>query len=240
MRIDIITLFPSFFEVPLATSILGRAQKNAKAEYFLHNLRDFATDSYGTVDDTPYGGGPGMVLKVDVVKRALDHVIEQDPSSGISQTTASDKPKQKPYTILLTPQGKTLKQSVSQELSQKPWLIFICGHYEGFDERIRDYVDMQLSVGDYVLSGGEPAALVAIDSIVRLIPGVTGHSESTLEESFSLQDESGNLLLEYPHYTRPEEFEGKRVPDILLSGHHAQIHAWRLDQAKKRTQNNHD
>ncbi len=224
VRIDIITLFPDFFAVPLATSILGRAAKNSLVTYQCHNLRDSAPDAHGTVDDTPYGGGPGMVLKVDVMKRALDIVISQGPAG------------QKPFIILLTPQGELLTQSTSRTLTDKPWLIFICGHYEGFDERIRDYADLQLSIGPYVLSGGEPAALVTIDSIVRLIPGVTGHADSTVEESFSLTDEQGNLLLEYPHYTRPEEFEGKRVPDVLTSGNHAEIAQWRLQEAKKRTE----
>jgi tRNA (guanine37-N1)-methyltransferase len=226
MRIDLITLFPDYFEVPLATSIIGRAVKNSLVTFSLYNLRHSATDNHGTVDATPYGGGPGMVLKVDVMKRALDAVKAAGPKDT------------EPFVILLTPQGKTLAQAISQELTQKPWLIFICGHYEGFDERIRDYVDLQLSIGPFVLSGGEPAALVAIDSIVRLLPGATGHSDSPLEESFSLTDDEGNPLIEYPHYTRPEEFEGKRVPDILLSGNHAEIAKWRLDQAKKRTSSN--
>ncbi len=224
MRIDIITLFPEYFEVPLATSIIGRAQKNGLVEFVIHNLRDSAFDTHGTVDDTPYGGGPGMVLKVDVMKRSLDSVIAQGPDN------------QKPFIILLTPQGNTLVQTISQDLCAKPWLIFICGHYEGFDERIRSYVNLELSIGAYVLSGGEPAALVAIDSVVRLLPGATGDETSTHEESFSLNDETGNPLLEYPHYTRPEEFDGKRVPDVLLSGHHAEINKWRLEEAKKRTQ----
>lgn len=224
MRIDIITLFPDFFEQPLGLSILGRAEKSGIVHYHVHQLRDSALDKHGTVDDTPYGGGPGMVLKVDVLKRALDEVISQGPTD------------QKPHTILLTPPGEQLTQSLSQSLAQKPWLIFICGHYEGFDERIRHYIDQELCIGPYVLSGGEPAALVAIDSIVRLVPGATGHAESVVEESFSLTDESGNLLLEYPQYTRPEEFDGHRVPDILLSGNHAKIAEWRHEQAKQRTQ----
>lgn len=223
MRIDIITLFPNFFDVPLATSILGRAVNKNIVEFHTHNLRDSATNSHGTVDDTPYGGGPGMVLKVDVMKRAINAVVTQ------AKTDA------KPHIVLLTPQGTPLTQIVSHEMADYPWLIFICGHYEGFDERIRSYVDTELSIGPYVLSGGEPAALVAIDSIVRLLPGATGTAESTHEESFSLRDESGNLLLEYPHYTRPEEFDGQKVPDVLMSGHHADIAAWRLSEAKRKT-----
>ncbi len=224
MHIDIITLFPDYFEVPLNTSIIGRAVKSGLVTFGFHNLRDSATDNHGTVDDTPYGGGPGMVLKVDILKDALDKVI----AAGLAE--------QMPYVILLTPAQKSLTQAVSHELAAKPWIIFICGHYEGFDARILDYVDCELSVGPYVLSGGEPAALVAVDSIVRLLPGATGDATSPHEESFSLTDESGNQLLEYPQYTRPEEFNGNRVPDVLLSGHHAEIAKWRLEQAKKRTQ----
>lgn len=222
MRIDILTLFPDYFDQTLRSSILGRAQTSGTIEFFIHNLRDWAFDNHGTVDDTPYGGGPGMVLKVDVMKQAIDDI--------------SDKTKQKPYIILLTPQGKRLDQPICRELARNQRILLICGHYEGFDERIRDYVDAQISIGDYVLTGGEPAALVVIDSVVRLLPGVTGHADSTTEESHSLSDETGKPLLEYPHYTRPEEFDGKRVPDVLLSGHHAEIKKWRLDQAKKRTE----
>ncbi len=147
-RIDIITLFPEYFEVPLNTSIIGRAQKNSLVTIHTHQLRDAATDNHGTVDDTPYGGGPGMVLKVDVLKGALDALIAKSNST------------EKPFIVLLTPQGQPHTQSIAQQLSNLDWLIFICGHYEGFDERIRAYVDLELSVGPYVLSGGEPAALV--------------------------------------------------------------------------------
>lgn len=221
MRIDILTLFPEYFDQTLRTSILGRAQTSSTVEFFVHNLRDWALDTHGTVDDTPYGGGPGMVLKVDVMKRALDDI-----------TTKSER---KPYTVLLTPQGKRLEQSVCRALAVHERILLICGHYEGYDERIRDYVDAQISIGDYVLTGGEPAALVVIDAVVRLLPGVTGHQNSTLEESHSLTDESGQILLEYPQYTRPEEFEGKKVPNVLLSGNHQTIKNWRLNEAKKRT-----
>lgn len=222
MRIDILTLFPDYFDQTLRSSILGRAQTSGAVEFFIHNLRDWAIDSHSTVDDTPYGGGPGMVLKVDVMKRAIDEI-----------TTRTE---QKPYVILLTPQGKQLTQQLCHTLATHERILLICGHYEGFDERIRDYVDAQISIGPYVLTGGEPAALAVIDSVTRLLPGTTGHADSTAEESHSLTDETGKTLLEYPHYTRPEEFDGKKVPNILLSGHHAEIAKWRLDQAKKRTQ----
>ncbi len=223
MRVDIITLFPEYFAVPLATSILGRATASNRVIFGCHDLRASADDAHGTVDDTPYGGGPGMVLKVNVVKAALDRVIAQGEGEA------------KPFVVLLTPQGRQLNQAVSLELSQQSWLIVICGHYEGFDERIRRYVDGEISIGPYVLSGGEPAALVLADSVVRLLPGVTGHPASTLEESYTLADDRGRLLLEYPQYTRPEEFDGQSVPAVLLSGHHGEIARWRLEQAKKRT-----
>lgn len=221
MRIDILTLFPDYFAQTLTSSILGRAQTSGAVQFVIHNLRDWANDPHGTVDDTPYGGGAGMVLKVDVMKRAIDDI--------------TSKTEEKPYIVLLTPQGQPLSQPTCHVLSGHSRILIICGHYEGFDERIRDYVDAQISIGPYVLTGGEPAALVVIDSVVRLLPGVTGNDRSTKEESHSLTDELGNPLLEYPHYTRPEEFDGKKVPEILLSGHHAHISAWRLEEAKKRT-----
>ena len=224
MRLDIITLFPDYFSIPLQTSMLGRAVKNDVAQYHIHDLRTSASDHYGTVDDTPYGGGPGMVLKVDVVKRAINAILKQGGSEH------------KPYIILLTPQGAPLTQEISRTLTEHSWLVLICGHYEGFDERIRSYVHGEISIGPYVLSGGEAAALVVIDSIVRLLPGVTGHPDSPAEESFSLIDENGKPLLEYPQYTRPEEFDGQRVPDILLSGDHAKIQKWRMERAKQRTE----
>jgi len=221
MRIDIITLFPDYFTAALKSSIIGRAQTKGVTDYEVHQLRDFALDR-GTVDDTPYGGGPGMVLKVDVMDRAI---------KNISRLT-----EQKPYVILLTPQGQQLNQAICRELCRQQRLVIICGHYEGFDERIRAYADLEISIGPYVLTGGEPAALVLVDSVVRLLPGVTGDPQSSEEESHSLIDETGQSLLEYPQYTRPEEFDGRRVPDILLSGHHGAIKKWRLEQAKARTQ----
>lgn len=221
MRIDIVTLFPDYFGVPLQTSIIGRAQKNNLVSFHFHNLRDWATDTHGTVDDTPYGGGPGMVIKVDIVKRALDAIARLESGT--------------PHVILLTPRGDRLSQTLSQGLTDQPWIVLVCGHYEGFDERINYYIDQEISVGDYVLSGGEPAALVVIDSVVRLLPGVTGDPASPHEESHSMTDETGRPLLEYPHYTRPEVFEGHRVPEILLSGNHQAIARWRLDQAKEKT-----
>lgn len=217
MRIDIITLFPDMFTGPLTESIIKRAITNGKVEIKLHQLRDYSTDKHGTVDDSPYGGGAGMVLKVDVVDRAIQAVVQQNHII-------------KPQIILVTPQGRLLKQEVARELSQKEWLVFICGHYEGFDERIRSLVDAEISIGDFVLTGGELAAMVIADAVIRLLPGALGKDESNQDESHE------NGLLEYPHYTRPEKYNGQRVPVELLSGNHALIAKWRAEQSVKRTQ----
>lgn len=210
MKIDIITLFPKLFESVFSESLIARAQKKKIAAINIHNLRDWAADKYKTVDDKPFGGGPGMVLKVDVLDRALLSL-----SAG--------------HKILLTPQGKVFNQPLAQKLSKQDHLILICGHYEGFDERIRDLVDEEISIGDYVLTGGEIPAMVIIDSVVRLLPGVVGKTASLQEESFSQN------LLEYPQYTRPENYQGKKVPPVLLSGNHAEIKKWREEQSKLRT-----
>lgn len=212
MKITILTLFPDSFEGFLNSSIIGRARKSGVVEIEVVNLRQFAADARGTVDDTPYGGGVGMVLKVDVVKRSIDSL--RGPNSTVA---------------LLTPQGQVFKQGLAKELSGEEHLVLVCGHYEGFDERIRSFVDRELSIGDYVLTGGELASAVVTDAIVRLLPGVLGKDESSEEESFS------KGLLEYPQYTKPAEFEGVKVPDILLSGNHAEIAKWREEQSKERT-----
>lgn len=217
MRIDIITLFPEMFTGPLTESIIKRAVSAGAVDIQLHQLRDYATDKHATVDDSPYGGGAGMVLKADVMDRALQSVIEQRSVDL------------KPHILLMTPQGRLFKQSVARELSTKPWLIIVCGHYEGYDERIRSLVNEELSIGDYVLTGGELPAMVVTDAIVRLLPGAIGKEASHLDESH----EQG--LLEYPHYTRPEEYQGQRVPEELLSGNHALIAKWRAEQAYQRT-----
>lgn len=211
MQIDILTLFPKMFEGPFSESIIKRAQEKGLVKINVTNIRNFATDRHKTVDDTPYGGGAGMVLKVDVMAKALDSI-----SDG--------------YRILLTPQGKLLNQEMVTQLSKRPHLVLIAGHYEGFDERIREYlVDQEVSIGDYVLTGGELAAVVVVDAVLRHVPGVLGKEESAKKESFS------NNLLEYPQYTRPEEFQGWKVPDLLLSGDHEKIEKWRQEQALKRT-----
>lgn len=218
MKITILTLFPEMFEGFLTESILGRAQKTGIVKIETINLRDFGEGKRKTVDDTPYGGGAGMVLRVEVV------------ADAIRKLKAKNK---KLKTILLTPQGEKFDQKKARKLSKllvaKNDLLFVCGHYEGFDERIRDYADGEISIGDYVLTGGELAAAVITDAVVRLIPGVLGDNESTKNESFE------NGLLEYPQYTRPEEFEGKKVPEVLRSGNHAEIEKWRAKEAKERT-----
>lgn len=212
-KVDIITLFPSMFEGPFATSMLKKAQDKKLVEINFIDLRQFGLGKHKQVDDTPYGGGDGMVLKPEPVYAAVESVVSKDSK-----------------VILLTPQGKTYDQTMALKLSKSEHLILICGHYEGFDERIRKLADYQISIGDYVLTGGEIPAMVLTDSIVRLIPGVLGGENSAHEESFS-----DGKTLEYPHYTRPENFQGMKVPDVLLSGNHGEIKKWRIEQSKKRT-----
>lgn len=214
MKFDIITLFPELIDTYASCSIIGRARKNDIISVNTVNPREFTHDKHKTVDDTPYGGGAGMVLMCDPVFSAIESVNKLENSC----------------TILLTPQGKTFNQDIAEELSQKDQLIMICGHYEGFDERIRQGMNLvEISIGDFVLTGGELAALCIIDSVTRLIPGSLGKDESAHYDSFS----SG--LLEYPQYTRPPEYKGMRVPDVLMSGNHQEIAKWRRQQAILRT-----
>ena len=216
LRIDVLTIFPEMFESPLGFSILKRAGQRNLVRIVLTNIRDFATDSYNRIDDKPYGGGPGMVMMPGPVFDCFEHV----------KKLADEKPK----VILLTPQGKKLNQAMVRSLSTEKRLILIAGRYEGFDERIRLGLDAeQISIGDYVLSGGELPAMVLIDAVVRLLKGALGDEDSAENDSFS------NGLLEYPQYTRPENFRGMKVPDILLSGDHAKIEKWRKQQAMERT-----
>ena len=215
LRIDVVTLFPEAFRSALESSILGRALREDRAEVILTNLRDFAADARGTVDDKPFGGGPGMVLMCEPVFKAVEHVQGLDPRRAL--------------VILLTPQGEPLRQPRIRDLAGRERLLLVCGHYEGFDERIRRLADLELSVGDYVLTGGELPALVVIDAVVRLLPGVLGAEDGTREESFS------GGLLEYPQYTRPREFRGMAAPEVLLSGNQAEIARWRAEQALERT-----
>jgi len=211
MRIDILSLFPEMFDGVLSSSILRRALDDGKVEIKVHNFRDYSLDKNKKVDDTPYGGGHGMVLKVQ-------------PIYDCVMALRTEKSK----VIMLTPDGRVYKQSMAYDLSKQEHLIFICGHYEGFDERIRSFVDLELSIGDYVLTGGELPAMVLVDSIVRLIPGVI-EEESHLNESFN------NDLLDYPTYTKPYDFMGMKVPDVLLSGNHKKIDEFRQESMYNRT-----
>ncbi len=214
MKIDVITLFPGMFTGPLDESIIKRARAEGRLELVIHNLRDYTHDRHKTVDDKPFGGGPGMLLKPEPIFEAVENL-------------ARDETK----VILLGPGGRPFSQAIARELSEEKHLLFLCGSYEGFDERVREQlVDDELSIGDYVLTNGNLPAMVIIDAVARLLPGVLGDDESSHEESFS------NGLLEYPHYTRPAEYRGMKVPEILLSGHHAQIAAWREEQSRRRTQ----
>jgi len=217
IRIDILTLFPEMFGPVLGTSIPKRAAEKGLVSYHLTNVRDFATDAHKSVDDKPFGGGPGMVMLCQTLFDAVETVEKQDPRPATR--------------ILLSPQGRLMDQQLVEELARKERLLLIAGHYEGFDERIIDGLKpLELSIGDYVLSGGELAAMVVVDAVVRLLPGALGAEHGAADESFA------DGLLEYPQYTRPREFRGMKVPDVLLSGNHAAIAKWRLEQRKARTQ----
>ena len=224
MKIDIVTLFPDMFAGPFDESIIKRARDKKLVEIKIHDLRKWTHDRHKTVDGKPYGGGPGMILKPQPVFDAVEELKMETCSRRRDGKLKNRK------IILLTPQGKPFKQEKAQKLSKLDHLILIAGHYEGFDERIRDLVDEEISIGDYVLTGGELPAMVVVDSVVRLIPGVVGSKESLKEESHSSPG-----YIEYPQYTRPEDFKGKKVPEVLLSGNHAEIDKWRKEQAVKRT-----
>jgi len=222
MRIDVLTLFPEMFESPLNHGILKRSREQGIVTVATTNIRDFATDRYRKVDDKPYGGGPGMVMMPGPVFACFEHV----------QALASPPGR----AILLTPQGRPFNQAKARELSQEPRLILIAGRYEGFDERIRIGLGAeQISIGDYVLNGGELAAMVIIDAVTRLLPGALGDEDSAKDDSFSVGEDDVSPLLEYPQYTRPEDFRGMKVPEILLSGDHGKIAQWRRNQALERT-----
>src|SRR6266567_5347253 len=213
MKIDVLTLFPEMFTGPLDVSIVQRARTTGVLDLRIRNLRDYTHDRHKTVDDKPFGGGPGMVLKPEPLFEAVENL-------------ANDRTQ----VILLTPVGRTFNQAIARELAEREHLLFICGSYEGVDERVREaLVDDEISIGDYVLTNGGLPAMLVIDAVTRLLPGALGDDESASDESFS------QGLLEYPHYTRPAEFRGMKVPDILLSGHHAEIEKWRREQARMRT-----
>jgi tRNA (guanine37-N1)-methyltransferase len=211
MRFHVLTLFPEAFSSVLSSTMLQKGQDRGALEFDLVNIRDFATDRHRVADDYPYGGGQGMVMKPEPVVAALESLADE------------------PRRVLLSPQGRTLNQEIARELATYSSIALVCGRYEGIDERVRAFIDEELSVGDFVLSGGEIAALVVIDAVSRLVPGVLGCSESVADESFV--DE----LLEYPHYTRPVDFRGLKVPDVLLSGDHGAVARWRRQESLRRT-----
>jgi len=221
MKIDILTLFPEICRAPLSESMMKRAQENKIVDLRIRNLRDWATDKHHIVDDAPFGGGQGMVMKPEPIFAA----VEELQKSAIKN--------QKSKIILMSPGGRCLDQKLATELSKESHLIVICGHYEGVDHRVIDHlVDLEVSIGDYVLTNGAIAAVVLVDAVVRLLPGVLGHEQSALDDSFSAG------LLEAPQYTRPAEFRGWKIPEALLSGNHAEIAKWRKEQALKRTKQN--
>lgn len=224
MRIDVLTLFPQMFEPVLSASIPGRARAAGLVDWFVHDIRDHANNKHNKVDDRPFGGGPGMVMMCQPLWDAVANAESQAPQVG--PTTR----------ILLTPQGRPLTQTLVEDLASRPRLLMIAGHYEGVDERVIDALDpLEISIGDYVLSGGELPAMVLIDAIVRLLPGALGHLDSAAQDSFSHQHEEHGRLLDCPHYTRPREWQGREVPEILLSGDHARVDRWRLERMIERT-----
>ena len=213
MRIDILTLFPEMFDCVLSASMLGRAQANGLIDIRVHNIRDFTDNKHRKADDYPFGGGAGLVMMAQPIYDCMSAVLDGGSA----------------HRILMTPRGQTLNQKIAKELSQNDRIVLLCGHYEGVDERVMEIIDDEISIGDYVLTGGELPAMVLVDCVSRLIPGVLGSEESAADESFS-ED-----LLEYPQYTRPASFRGMDVPEILLNGHHAKIQAWRQEQARLKT-----
>lgn len=216
MRFDVVTIFPRMVTAGVAEGVIGRAVERGLLAVGVHDLRDHTTDRHRTVDDMPYGGGPGMVMKVEPFVRAVEHVAQaHGPADAV---------------IMLSPQGTPFRQGVAERLAGLSHIVMLCGRYEGVDERVSEMlVTEEISVGDYVLSGGEVAALAVVDAVGRLVPGVVGDAQSVAEDSFS------RGLLDYPHYTRPAEFAGRRVPDVLLSGHHEDVRVWRRRAAVART-----
>ena len=230
MRIDIITLFPEICRVPLSESIMKRAQENGTLELHIHNLRNWTTDRHHVVDDAPFGGGQGMVMKPEPIFAAVED-LKRKTFNAQHAIPSGQLPSSK--VIVMSPAGRRLNQELAKQLSEQSHLIIICGHYEGVDHRVIEHlVAAEISIGDYVITNGAIAAVVLVDAVVRLLPGALGHELSAADDSF------GNGLLEAPHYTRPAEFRGWKVPDILLSGNHAEIAKWRQEQAIKRTREN--
>lgn len=218
MRVDVVTLFPELFSAFTETSFVGRATKEKALDFRFRSPREFGLGNHKSVDDTPYGGGSGMVFRADVVVRCLES-LDEDAPGGV-----------RAHRVLLTPQGAPLTQERVKTLAARPALALVCGRYEGFDERVRAFVDEEISLGDFVLTGGEVPAMAIIEAVVRFLPGVLGNADSVREESHG-----DDGLLEYPHYTRPLSFRGHDVPEVLRSGNHEKIAAWRRDEAVKRT-----
>jgi len=228
MRIDIITLFPEICRAPLNESMMKRARENGALDLHIHNLRDWTSDRHHVVDDAPFGGGQGMVMKVEPVFKAVEELKEEMPKGPTPNVQ-----RRKPKVILMSPAGQRLNQKAATQLSKESHLIIVCGHYEGVDHRVVEHlIDEEISIGDYVLTNGAIAAVILVDAIVRLIPGVLGDEQSALDDSFR------EGLLEAPQYTRPAEFRGWRVPEVLLGGNHGEIAKWRKEQSQKRTREN--
>jgi tRNA (guanine37-N1)-methyltransferase len=233
MRIDIQTLFPEICSAPLNASMMKRAQENGALDLRVHNLRDWTTDKHHVVDDAPFGGGQGMVMKAEPIFAAVEDLRGGEGKTSNVQRPTSNVELQKPKVILMSPAGRRFDQQMAAEFSSEAHLIIICGHYEGVDHRVIErLVDAEISIGDYVLTNGAIAAVVFVDAVVRLLPGVLGDDQSAADDSFS------GGLLEGPQYTRPSEFRGWKVPDVLLSGNHAEIAKWRKEQSRQRTQKN--
>lgn len=235
-RIDVVTIFPEWFDGPLTTSLLGRAVAEGRLDLRTHDLRSFTTDRHRSVDDTPYGGGAGMVMRPDVWISAAEAIWNDlppaetagrvDPPDGAAYVAGGERPR----TVLLTPRGRPFTQELARELAAEPRFVLLCGRYEGIDERVHELVATdEVSIGDYVLFGGEVAAAVVIEAVTRLIPGVVGNADSPEDESFAAG------LLEYPHYTRPAEVRGRGVPEVLASGDHGAIASWRFERANELT-----
>jgi tRNA (guanine37-N1)-methyltransferase len=223
MKIDILTLFPEICRAPLSESMMKRAQENKIVDLQIHNLRDWTTDKHHIVDDAPFGGGQGMVMKPEPIFAAVEELQQKTSNAQLQKTKV----------ILMSPAGRRFDQQLAGDLSKESHLIIVCGHYEGVDHRVIEHlVDLEISIGDYVLTNGAIAAVVLVDAVVRLLPGALGHEQSAADDSFSAG------LLETPQYTRPAEFRGWKIPDVLLSGNHAEIEKWRKEQALKRTKQN--
>ena len=231
MRFHIFTLFPNFFHGPFSESILKRAQEKELIEIGVHDVRAWTTDKHHVCDDTPYGGGAGMLMKAEPLARAVEDVLKWDAGHALNERSAPPCP-----IVFLTPGGRTFNQRVAEEFAGHARIAFVCGHYEGVDERaIERLCTDELSLGDFVLTGGEAAAVVVVEAVARLVPGVLGNAESAQSESFSHAGASGAGLLEAPHYTRPAQWRGQEVPEVLLSGHHGEVEKWRFRQGLRRT-----